>query len=200
VIALPGLATFAAASRATDRVAACELCGSVLPERHHHVVEIGRRGVQCACRPCALLFERDDGRTRFRTVPDRVKRGELAIDLWAQMAPVGLAFFVRDSRHGMIVSYPGPAGIVDGTLDTDAWDAVAAATPLAAELAADVEALLVHGERGARHVTCYLVPITTAYELAGRLRSCWHGFSGGDVARRELAGFFLELDRRGARR
>ncbi len=180
----------------------CELCGTGIADRHDHVVELGIHAVRCTCRPCALLFSRSDSTGRFRTVPDRVLVDpELAMtpEEWAGLGiPVALAFFTR-TRDGITVSYPGPAGVTDGGVDPVAWDAMVAATSLAQQLASDVEALLIHGPRGARRLSCYLVPITRAYELAGRLRARWRGFSGGDEARAELAAFFADLDK-GARR
>jgi hypothetical protein len=205
VIALRGLASFATRGPEPAPQPRCELCGAPLGEAHRHVVELGARGVQCACRGCALLFDRADADTKFRTVPDRVltdRAFAMTAEAWARLGvPVALVFFVRDSRTGTIAAgYPGPAGITDGELEPQVWDAVVAATSLASELAPDVEALLVHGERGTAAMSCYLIPITAAYELAGKLRTSWRGFSGGDEARRELAGFLTALDHQGDRR
>ena len=184
----------------------CELCGSPLREPHRHVVELGARGVQCTCTPCAILFSRPDSTARFRTVPERVVADPafaMTAERWAGLGiPVALAFFFRDStRDEVVVCYPGAAGVIEAALEPAAWHEVTQATPLAAELAEDVEALLVHGERGAPTLACYLVPISAAYDLAGRLRRTWRGFTGGDEARREVATFFAELDhpRRGHR-
>jgi hypothetical protein len=200
VIPLRALASFAAAPPLVE-AACCELCGAPIGDVHRHVVELaaGARGVRCACGACGVLFDRG---THFRTVPDRVRRDPaIALDAaaWAQLGvPVGLAFFVR-SGEAVRAAYPGPAGVVDGELDAGVWDAVARATPLARELADDVEALLVYGERGAARLACYLVPITRAYELAAALRASWRGFTGGDEARAQLAAFFAGLDRAAAR-
>lgn len=201
MIALAPLARFAAGDGAAPRAARCELCGGPLGEPHRHVVELGQRGVQCACAACAILFARGDA--RYRTIPDRVRRARsfaLDAERWAALGiPVTLAICYRDSRRDTsIVCYPGPAGLTEAELEADAWQAICAATPLAHELAPDVEALLVRGARGARTLACYLVPISTAYELVGRLRVAWEGFSGGARGEAELAAFFAELDRRGA--
>ncbi|MFI7325150.1 DUF5947 family protein [Streptomyces rubiginosohelvolus] len=59
----------------------------------------------------------------------------------------------------------------------------------------DVEALLLHAERG-RPATCTLVPIDVCYELVGRMRLHCKGFDGGAEARVALAEFF---DRVGSR-
>ena len=74
---------------------------------------------------------------------------------------------------------------------------IAAVSPLAGELESDVEALVVRRERGATEVACYLVPISMAYELVGRPRTTWAGFSGGERAEAELTAFFADLERRG---
>ncbi len=198
MIGLRSLAPFAAPPRAS--AARCEVCASPLPERHRHVVEIGARGVACACQACAILFERGDQANRYRTVPDRVRRDPAFALPAAQLGvPVGLACFVREGERA-VTWYPGPAGITDGELDDAAWDALAAATPLARELVPYVEALLVYTPRSAPSRGGYLVPVTAAYELAGRLRASWQGFTGGGEAEGQLAAFFAELDARGDRR
>ena len=180
------------------QTARCELCAAPIGEPHRHVRELGARGVACACQACAILFERGDA--RYRTVPDRVLRDPAFAPPPAGLGvPVGLACFVREAT-GVVTWYPGPAGITDAELAVEAWQALAAATPLAAKLEPSVEALLVHTPRGQARHACYLVPITAAYELAGRLRATWEGFTGGAQAEAELAAFFAELDARGGRR
>jgi hypothetical protein len=199
MIALRPLAELARAPRRVAADARCELCTAPIGERHRHVAEVGTRSILCACGACAILFARSERGARFRTVPDRVRVDtHFALRPEQLGIPVGVAFCYRDSAHDRLVAcYPGPAGTVDAELRPEAWQALAAATPLAAQLEPDVEALLVHGERGRHRVTCYLVPITAAYELTGRLRKNWHGFTGGVEADRELAAFFAELDARG---
>lgn len=179
----------------------CELCAGPLAGDHVHVVEIGARGLLCACRACGILFARDDSAARYRTVPDRVL-ADRAVPLdarrWSELGvPVGLAFCVRDGASGQVrIHYPGPAGVVDAALDPAVWDAIAGATRLAGELADDVEALLVDAGRGQAASRCYLIPISLAFALVGRLRATWRGFTGGDAAHQELADFFAELERR----
>jgi hypothetical protein len=196
MIELRALAPFAAPRPAP--AARCEVCAAAIPDRHRHVVELGVRGVACACPACAILFERGD--TRYRTVPDRVLRDPaFAIGTAELGVPVGLACFVREADR-VAIWYPGAAGITDDELDAAGWDALVAATPLANELASYVEALLVWAPRGAASRGCYLVPVTAAYELAGRLRTTWQGFTGGAEAEAQLAAFFAELDTRGGKR
>ena len=101
------------------------------------------------------------------------------------------------ARSAGVVCYPGPAGVTDAELEPAVWSAIARATPLASDLEDDVEALLVRGARGEQSLACYLVPISMAYELVGRLRGSWRGFSGGEGADAELARFFGVLEERG---
>lgn len=205
MIALRWMARYAAAEPADASAEACELCGAALAAEHRHVVEHGRPGVLCACRACGILFDRGDAAARYRTVPDRVRRaGDFALtaDRWAELGiPVAIAICYRDTARGQgMVCYPGPAGVTQAELAPEAWEAIAAATPLARDLADDVEALLVRGARGERALACYLVPISAGYELVARLRAVWEGFSGGERAEAELARFFADLDRRGQTR
>jgi hypothetical protein len=201
MIELRALAQLARAPVLLPEAARCELCTAPLAERHDHVVELGRRGVSCACQACAILFADSEPGARYRTVPDRVLVDRDVALVSEQLGmPVGLAFCVRDStRDQVVVGYPGAAGIVDAELDPAAWTALVAATPLAAALAPDVEALLLRREPGSPRITCYLVPISAAYDLAGQLRSSWRGFTGGDEARARLAQFFATLEQRGGR-
>jgi hypothetical protein len=205
MIGLTSLTRFATPGGELRSDTGCELCGAPIGDAHRHGIERGERGAMCACQSCAILFGRPDAAGRFRTVPDRViadRSFAISAERWAGLGiPVALAFCYRDSLRGRgVVCYPGPAGVTDAELDAGAWEAIAAATHLAGELADDVEALLVRGGRGGGPLACYLVPITAAFELAGRLRGAWSGFSGGAAAEAVLASTFAELDRRGGRR
>lgn len=171
----------------------CEMCGVAIADEHSHVVNVARRTLLCTCRPCYLLFTRDGaGRRNYRAVPERylAAEGSFTDAQWDALAiPVGLAFFFRNSALGRIVAlYPGPAGATEALLDLAGWDDIAAASPLAAGLADDVEALIVRRDRG--HDELHLVPIDACYELVGRLRLHWTGFDGGTAARAEIDDFF----------
>jgi hypothetical protein len=207
MIDLRALLPYAAPPRPTAATRIrCELCTLPLGDDHAHIVELGTRGVLCACRACAILFTSTEATApRYRTVPRRVLRDRelgLTAAAWAELGiPVGLAFCVRHTDPPRaVVCYPGPAGIVDAELDPGVWDTIAAATSLAAELVPEVEALLIRGERGSSTLACYLVPITAAYELVARLRRSWRGFTGGDEAIREIAELFGRLDLQSATR
>ncbi len=193
--------TPSARPKVVPAVERCEICGTVVPEAHRHIVDLERRGLACACHACAILFVRAEPGGRFRTVPDRVIADAtfaMSAAAWSALGvPVGLAFVFYSSplaRH--VVCYPGPAGVTEAEPPPGLWEALVAATPLARTLVPDVEAVLVHGERGAPQLSCFLIPIDAAYALSGRLRRCWRGFSGGDEAERELRTFFADLARR----
>lgn len=196
---LRSLRPYAASPRSIGTEIRCELCTLPLGDSHDHIVELGTRGALCACHACAFLFTSNETIFRYRTVPRRVLRDRdlaLSATAWTELGiPVGLAFCVRQvDPPRTLVCYPGPAGIVDAELEPDVWDAISAATVLAGQLVPEVEALLIHGERGSPTLACYLVPITAAYELVALLRATWRGFTGGDEAMREIAAFFAGLE------
>jgi hypothetical protein len=178
----------------------CEMCATPIPEQHPHLVQVAERRMMCACGPCAFLFDNPGaGGGEYRRVPDRYLSDpgfQLAADQWdALQIPVGLAFFLRNSARDEIVAcYPGPAGATESELSMTAWASGVGASRLAAELAPDVEALLVRRatERDAPDV-CLLVPIDACYRLVGLVRMHWKGFDGGAVARREIDAYFAEL-------
>ncbi|MFI5721336.1 DUF5947 family protein [Streptomyces cyaneofuscatus] len=173
----------------------CELCGEPLPDEHRHLVDTTRRSLKCSCPPCHLLFTRPGaGQGRFRAVPDRYLTDPgfaLDADGWNRLQiPVGLAFFFRNSALDRFAAfYPSPAGATESELDPATWDAVIGSTRLAGLLEDDVEALLLHAERG-EPATCTLVPIDICYELVGRMRLHWKGFDGGAEARADIEEFF----------
>ncbi|MET9095271.1 DUF5947 family protein [Streptomyces cyaneofuscatus] len=173
----------------------CELCGEPLPDEHRHLVDTTRRSLKCSCPPCHLLFTRPGaGQGRFRAVPDRYLTDPgFALDADGRnrlQIPVGLAFFFRNSALDRFAAfYPSPAGATESELDPATWDAVIGSTRLAGLLEDDVEALLLHAERG-EPATCTLVPIDICYELVGRMRLHWKGFDGGAEARADIEEFF----------
>jgi Family of unknown function (DUF5947) len=205
----PGAAPGEAAGQVPDEK--CEFCATAIPAEHGHVADLDASTLMCACRACYLLFthsgagqarqpgqDRQFGRARYRAVPDRYRsdRGHpLTPAEWdALEIPVGLAFFLRSSPSGDTTAfYPSPAGATECRLDLDAWGRIAAAHPLLAAAAPDVEAILIsRGERDQHGVETFLVPIDACYELAGRMRLLWRGFDGGAEARESIATF---LDR-----
>jgi Family of unknown function (DUF5947) len=178
----------------------CELCGTVIPSAHSHVLALATRDVKCACRPCGILFDRRAAAEgRYRLIPDRrLAVSDLALDdtLWEELRlPVDVAFFFHVSAAGRVVAYyPSPMGPTESQLELSAWAALEAANPLLRTLEPDVEALLVNRVRGARHHL--VVPIDECYALVGLIRTRWRGLTGGKEVWEELARFFADLERR----
>jgi hypothetical protein len=178
----------------------CEMCAEPIAEAHQHVVNIAGRQLMCVCRGCYLLFTDSAADLRYRAVPDRyLSFPDFAVDrrAWdALQIPVGVAFFFRNSALGRVVAfYPGPAGACESELDLDQWDAVTAGDTRTAELADDVEALLIRVPDEAAP-QCFLVPIDTCYEFVGGLRRLWRGFDGGRDADAFIDVFFASIARR----
>jgi Family of unknown function (DUF5947) len=176
---------------------ACELCGAALSEVHSHVVDIEKRRVMCACRPCYLLFEhRGAAGGKFQSVPERylqIPCREMQWDEWE--IPVGVVFFLRNSQRDHVTAfYPSPAGATESGLSPESWDEMLRTTPELASLEADVEALLVCRRRD--RTESWIVPIDACYELVGRIRRHWRGFEGGEEAWREIDAFFGALAER----
>jgi hypothetical protein len=178
----------------------CELCGSAMGREHRHLLAVASRDLVCACRPCALLFDRDGaGHGRFKLVPERRLRLDgFALDdaTWEELRiPVDMAFFFASSEAGRVVAfYPGPMGPTESQLELTAWTRIAADNPVLDSMEDDVEALLVNRSRGAR--SHWLVPLDDPYALVGLIRTRWRGLSGGREVWQEIDRFFAELDRR----
>jgi len=198
---LRSLERFARPPRATARGGrtTCEICAAPAGEPHRHVLDLQRRALACACGACATLFvDAGAGGGRFRTVPDRVRYDPAfapTAEEWAALGvPVRLAFLVREGVSRRWTAFlPGAAGAVEAELSPAAAEALVARTPLAPAAEPDVEALLVHGGRGAARLECLLVPVSACYELAGHIRRSWQGFDGGDAVRREIDATFQAL-------
>ncbi len=173
----------------------CELCDQPIAADHAHLIEPDTHRLLCACQACALLFaDRPDG--RYRTVPRgvrRLDRVEIPDAEWeALRLPIDMAFFYHSSKDGHVVAmYPGPAGATQSLLDLSAWQRLATSNPVLAELAPDVEALLVNRVNGVREY--YRVPIDHCYALVGLIRRHWRGLSGGSEAWQAIGDFFAWL-------
>lgn len=179
-----------------DSAEKCEMCATEISGEHGHLADLEASSLICACRACYLLFtDTRAGRGRYRAIPDRYLTDPghpMSLSEWdALEIPVGLAFFLRDSRDGGVTGfYPSPAGVTECRLDLRAWDQFVADHPLLNTAAADVEAVLI--SRSDTAIEYFVVPIDACYELAGRMRLQWRGFDGGAEARASVATF---LDR-----
>jgi Family of unknown function (DUF5947) len=196
------LATLARRARAAREtlLERCELCGEPIPERHRHLLDLRDRELTCACRACALLFDRPGaGAGRYRAVGDRHLRldGFVLDDvMWEELRlPVDIAFFFQHSGAGRVMAfYPSPMGPTESLLRLDAWRQVVAANPVLETMEPDVEALLVDRALGARRQ--WLVPIDACYGLVGLIRTRWQGLTGGKDVWQAIGQYFDDLDRR----
>ncbi len=193
-IPLPGPQnTSAKADQDAER---CELCSEVLDGRHGHLVDTEKRSIACACRACYLLFTHGGAAGgKYRAIPERICHDpERPLDPmdWNELQiPVTMAFFFRNSALDRVVAgYPSPGGVTECELDLEAWDRLAVAYPLLAELAPDTEAIFVNKEE------VFLIPIDMCYSLVGELRLYWQGFDGGAEVREALDKFLTGLRRR----
>jgi hypothetical protein len=179
---------------ATSTSERCELCGVELPSLHRHILDAQTKRLLCACRMCGEI----EGRTtdaRYRPVPNRYRRLPSTpvsdVDWDALSIPVDLAFFLFSSDAGRVIGfYPGPAGVTESHLRFDTWPLLEVPSRIGG-IVPDTEALLLRRTAGA--LTCFIVPVDACYELAGRIRSHWTGWNGGDEVRREIDRFFAAL-------
>jgi hypothetical protein len=171
----------------------CDLCGTVLPEDHRHLLHLEERRILCACEPCVAMRSGDGP---YRPTGARLlwlEDFDLSEELWASLRiPIGLAFFMRSSSVGRIVGmYPSPAGATECELELSAWEDLCAANPVLADLDEDVEGLIVN-RMGEPHQFA-IAPIDECYRLVGTIKAGWEGISGGGAVERIVPGFFAEL-------
>ena len=171
----------------------CEICGAAVTAEHRHMLQAGSRRLLCACDSCAF---RERG---YRLVPTRYARSSamrIAREQWDALdIPVDPVFLIRGGdRRVWRVCYPGPAGVTESRLPLEAWPDLVAAHPWLESVLPDVEAVLVR--RDGDVYACAIVPISDCYELAGRIRASWNGFSGGEAVAIEVERFFGILDGR----
>ena len=182
----------------------CDFCSTGLSSEHSHLVELAARRILCVCRPCYIVFEpKGAAQGKYRAVPTTYREiTGFAVDdaQWdALQVPIGLAFFFYNSlEHKMLAFYPSPAGATESLLPMDTWDELAAGFPALATLAPDVEAVLLR--RDTNGSEAFIVPIDSAYELVGLIRTSWKGFDGGPEAHAKIAAYFETVRARAAGR
>ena len=144
-------ASSAGPAAAANRWASAATCARVeLPDPHRHLLDTDRHEIRCVCQACSLLFNREaasDG--HYRLVPRRRLRLP-DVPTEGLGVPVGLAFFVPRSDGTVDAHYPSPAGATRWEVDQAAWRDVVARCPPLADMAPEVEALLVNIARGRR--------------------------------------------------
>jgi hypothetical protein len=183
-----------------EQSARCELCAREIGENHQHLFDPAKRLVICGCDGCCLLFD-TDGRTKYRRVPRDPRllgNFHLGDAQWEQLLiPISLGFLYRSSSANQtIASYPSPFGVVESSIDENAWRAIVAGNAALAELRDDVEALLVNRLRGQREY--FIAPIDRCFQLVGIVRRHWKGMNGGDQVWIEVNQYLAAL-RKGAR-
>ena len=94
---------------AADPTEVCELCTAPVPPEHRHLIDLDTRELVCACRACALLFDRTAaGNGHLRLVPDRrlgLDDFVMADELWERLRiPVEIAFFFASSRAERVMA------------------------------------------------------------------------------------------------
>jgi Family of unknown function (DUF5947) len=182
--------------------AVCDLCATPIRPDHHHLLELEKRRVLCACQACAILFN-GNTRQRFRRIPpDIVQLDTFALDdhEWdSLLIPINLAFFVQSSRAGRVIAqYPSPGGAMESSLDLEYWNAIVDRNPELRRFEPDVEGLLVN--RISSPARYYRAPIDQCFRLVGLIRTHWRGLSGGTEVWQEINRFFDELDAQSRRR
>lgn len=175
----------------------CDLCEEPLEDEHRHLLDLQSRELMCACRACALLFDREAaGGDRYRLIGERRERLDgfrLDDSTWeALRIPVEMAFFFRHSGEGRTMAfYPSPMGPTESLLELEAWAQIEAANPVLAGMRDDVEALLVNRARGAAEH--WLVPLDDCYSLVGLIRTRWKGLAGGSEVWAGIDDFFQQM-------
>jgi hypothetical protein len=178
----------------------CDLCGEPVPPEHRHLLNLASREVLCACRACAILFDKSgSGGGARRLIPSRYRYlpdFEMTDAAWESLRiPVSMAFFSYSSAAGRVMAlYPSPMGPTESLLTLDAWEDLELRNPVLRQMEADVEALLVNRVRGARDY--FLVPIDECYKLVGLIRAYWTGFTGGREVWQQIDLFFAGLRQR----
>ena len=178
----------------------CDFCSTELGAEHSHLIELAARRILCACRPCYIVFEpAGAAQGKYRAIPTRYREivafgiEDAAWD--ALQIPIGLAFFFFNSIDNKMVGfYPSPAGATESLLPLDTWDGIVAGYPELASISPDVEAILIQRNRDVSRA--FIVPIDSAYELVGLIRSSWKGFDGGEEAHRRIADYFEKVRER----
>jgi hypothetical protein len=185
---------------ATNAEEHCELCGEAIGAEHQHLLDVSTRELQCACRACALLFDRPAaaGGAR-RLVPSRSRYlvdFDMSDAIWESLRiPVNMAFFTYNSAAERVLAlYPGPMGPTESLLTFEDWTDLEDRNPILKGMQRDVEALLINRVRGQRDH--FIVPIDECYKLVGIIRLHWRGLSGGREVWGEIDSFFATLKAR----
>ena len=184
-------------SATSGHVSVCGGCGAHLAVEHRHIIDLESRMIACRCRACWLLAGSGEG-SHERGIPTRylqeVDAGFSQSEWDALKIPVDVAFFMINSVAGRTFAfYPSPAGPTESALALEAWHAIVERHRWVRELTPDVEALLVRRRRESGTYMGFIVPIDACYELVGRIRLAWSGFTGGTAVQDVVEAFFSEV-------
>ncbi len=168
----------------------CDLCNTVVPDDHRHLLHLVERRIVCVCEACWALRSGD---AEYRPTGMRtlwLEQFECDEATWgAFQIPIGLAFFMRSSiAEAVIAFYPSPAGATESELGLDAWKTLVSLNPVLAELEPDAEALVVN--RLSQPHQYVIAPIDDCYALVGLIKSRWEGISGGSALEQAVPSFF----------
>jgi hypothetical protein len=168
----------------------CDICGTLIPDDHRHLLQLVERRIVCSCEACWALHSGDP---EYRPAGMRtvwLESFDCSEELWGMFEiPIGLAFFMRSSVSGGVVAfYPSPAGATESELSMEAWASLVNANPVLEELDPDAEGLIVN--RLAEPPQYVIAPIDACYSLVGLIKSRWEGISGGDALTHAVPEFF----------
>ncbi|MEV4925429.1 DUF5947 family protein [Streptomyces roseoverticillatus] len=182
-------------SRPAGDAERCDLCAAPAEDGHRHLYDTERTEVLCACRACALLFNREAaGQGHYRLVPQR--RLRLApVPTDGLGVPVGLAFFVVRAGDEVTAHYPSPAGATQWDVAPENWRETIDRCPQLATLVPEVEALLVNTARGRQDH--WITPVDDCFRLVALVRREWRGLSGGGRIWPAVERFFTDLAAQG---
>src|SRR5438552_591111 len=114
----------------------CDLCGEPIGPEHRHLLSLATRELQCACRACAVLFDRAAaGGGARRLVPTRylyLESFDMTDAQWESLrVPVNMAFFSYNTAAGRVVAlYPSPMGPTESLLTLETWEDIAQRNPV----------------------------------------------------------------------
>jgi|HubBroStandDraft_4_1064222.scaffolds.fasta_scaffold00007_35 hypothetical protein len=172
----------------------CDYCSTPLGLEHSHLVELAARRILCSCRPCYIVFEPEGAaQGKYRAIPTRYREiaGFTLTDAtWdALQVPISLVFFFYNSiEKKMVAFYPSPVGATESLLPLGTWEEIVARYPDLGSIQPDVEAILMQRNRDVSRA--FIVPIDSAYELVGLIRTTWKGFDGGEDSHKKIAEYF----------
>lgn len=178
----------------------CDYCSVSLTPEHSHLIELAARRILCACRPCYIVFEpKGAAQGKYRAIPTRYREiADFSIDdaTWDSLQlPIGLAFFFCNSlEKKTVVFYPSPVGATQSLLSLETWTDIVGQYPVLETIEPDVEAIVIQRNKDVSH--CFIVPIDSAYELVGLIRTSWKGFDGGTEAHAKIAAYFEKVRER----